>query len=311
MALLRSLPLLVLLAVTLAGCSAAPGPGGDDSAGATGGEATAGSAHRPAREPASGSSKPPVPGDHMLPAEVATVGFEALSGAPVVLVRELESGKVVPIWVGLAEARAIATALHGIELPRPMTHDLTADLLAALDAELVEVWVHSLVGGTYLGALQLQVAGRDEPLFVDCRPSDGLALALRTGATILLARELVAEAPEVDFLAPEANEQVVRGLGLTVVAPTPALRQELGLPDRPGLVVTSAVDPAASAGLARGDLIVEIEGKVPAEPLDFLEALTTVAPGQPLELVYWRDGEEHRVQLVGELPGRRGPRQVA
>jgi bifunctional DNase/RNase len=247
---------------------------------------------------------PHAPAVELLPAEISTLGWDGLTDTPVVLLRELDSGKVVPIWVGAAEARAIALALHGIEPPRPMTHDLMRNLIADLGARLLEVWVHELRGDTYYGLLQLEVKGAAEPLLVDTRPSDALALALRTGAPIRLAKHIVEQTPQLDFLAPEASEQVVRAAGLTVKAVSAELRRERDLPERPGVVVV-AVDPqAAASGLRAGDLVLTFDGTPAATPLALLDAVRRAVAGQPLRITYWRDGEEHTAELHVGAPER-------
>ncbi len=238
------------------------------------------------------------PAEDLLAAELATVGWDALSGSPVVLLREIASGQVLPIWIGIAEARSIGLALHGIDPPRPMTHDLMADLLGQLDATLEEVVVTELRDSTYYGLLKLRVAGEDEPRWVDTRPSDGLALALRTGARILVAAQLIEDQPDFQFLAPELPDQVVRAAGLTVRAATPDLREQFGLPERSGLVVIAASGEAARRGLERGDLVVDLNGTAPTEPLDLLDAIAE-SPGV-ITVTYWRGGEETTVELVIE-----------
>jgi len=293
----------VLVMGLLAGCSACTSSPAPETAGVA-----------PSADPGTGLPPVAVPPDgELLAAELSTVGWDALSGSPVVLLRELSSGQVLPIWIGIAEARAIGLALHGIETPRPMTHDLMANLLGELGATLEEVVVTELRDGTYYGLLKLRVDGRDAPRWLDTRPSDGLALALRTGARIRVAAALVNDQPDFQFLAPEVPDQVVRVLGLTVRAATPELRAEHGLPERDGLVVVAASDEAASLGLARGDLIVEVNGRVPHEPLDLLEAIRD-APDRVLTLTYWRDGEEHTVKLeIGpeSTPPREGGKIAA
>jgi len=249
--------------------------------------------------PSQGTSAPALgpEGEELFDAELTTVGWDQLSRSPVVLLRASETGQVVPIWIGVAEAQAIQAALYGIEFPRPMTHDLTVNLLAELGAELEEVVVHDIRDGTYYGLLKLRIEGEEAPHWVDTRPSDGMALAMRTGAAIRLTRKILDDLPEYDFLAPEGAEQVVRVLGMTVLAATPELRGRYELPDRPGLVVTSVEDAAEDAGLRRGDLIVEIAGETPREPLDLLEALRELGPGDTLPLTYWRDGEETEIEV--------------
>lgn len=234
-------------------------------------------------------------GDYV-PAEIATLGWDRISGGPIVLVRDLRSGRVVPIWIGVPEARAIASALAEVEMPRPMTHDLMADLLGRLDASFEELLIHDLVDNTFFALLKLRPAGGGE-LLVDARPSDGLALALRTGARIRIARRIVEESPDFEFMAPEGESQVVRALGLTLVAPSDELRERFGLPERDGLVVTRAVGEAERRGLQRGDLVLTVDGRAMGEPVDFLDALREAPFDRRLEIVYWRDGEERTAEL--------------
>jgi len=271
------------------------------------------SVHRPPAEVASpaAAAGAELAGD-LRTAEVATVGWDSATASPVVLLREVETGQLVPIWVGIAEAQAIASALHEVAYPRPMTHDLMANLLQRLDARLDELVIHDVVDGTYYGMLKLRVDG-GEPVLVDTRPSDGLALALRAGATIRLSQEILEETPEVDFHAPDEPDQVVRALGLTVVAPSAELREEFSLPDRPGLVVIRAVGRAADEGIRRGDLLLEVGGVPAATPLDFLETVRDAPLGAPLAVRYWSDGEERETSLAPDEPERRrtAPKRVA
>lgn len=303
---------LVLGSLCLAACSASPNSPEEHPDPATAVTPEADQKDAPPEDPSSISppaSAAPPDGD-LLTAELNTVGWDRISGSPVVLLRELDSGQTLPIWIGIAEARAISFELHGIELSRPMTHDLMTNLLGALGARLEEVVVSDLREGTYYGLLKLRVEGEAEPRWVDTRPSDGLALALRSGATIRVAKKLIDDLPEVEFMAPESPDQVVRALGLTVVAPSDELRSELSLPDRHGLVVIATSGQAKKAGLKRGDLIVAIDGAPPREPLDLLEAIED-ASGSELAITYLRDGEEVTVHLSLDVPRRPQSENIA
>ena len=237
-------------------------------------------------------------GDY-LAMEVATVGWDSSTTSPVVLLRQLETGQLVPIWVGVAEAQAIAAALHEVRYPRPMTHDLMNDLIGRLGGHLDELLIHDVVDGTYFGLLRVSLGEGREPLIVDSRPSDGLALALRSGAAIRVAQKILDETPDFDFLAPDEPEQVVRALGLTVVARTPEFDREHGLPeDLRGLVVLRAVGAAADAGIRRGDLVLEVAGIQMRRPIDILDALADVPFGERVPVRTWRDGEESTVELA-------------
>ena len=237
--------------------------------------------------------------------ELSTVGLDGRTGTPIVLLREPESGTVLPIWVGSAEAQAIALSLHGVVPPRPMTHDLMTSLIAALNAEVEEVVVTDLRNNTYFGLVRLRVAGEKKTRDVDSRPSDALALALRTGAPIRVARKVLAAVPEFEFIAPEGPNQVVQAAGITVVVATSSLRKEFQLGDRRGVIVTSAYGVAREKGIRRGDLIVEVNGKQIDEPTAFLEVVRATKPRAPVRITYWRNGETHTVEVPADVPPSR------
>jgi bifunctional DNase/RNase len=98
--------------------------------------------------------------------------------------------RVLPIWIGQAEGNAIAAALRKVQMPRPMTHDLLLNALTELGWRVEKLVVSDLRDSTFYGELHLTAGGRHKVL--DCRPSDGLALALRAKAPILVAPHVFA-----------------------------------------------------------------------------------------------------------------------
>jgi uncharacterized protein len=238
----------------------------------------------------------------LVEAEVATVGFDHFTQSPIVLLRSRETGQTVPIWIGIAEAQAIARKLHGLEIPRPLTHDLTVTLLQAAGAVIEEVTIHDLRQGVYYGAIKLRVPNEDEPVEIDSRPSDALALALRFDARIFVAEKILQNLPEFHFVPPEAAEQVVRVLGLTVVTPTAEQREQYALGERAGVMVSSVSDQVRARGLRQGDLIIDVNGATPETPIDFLEAILDIPSGRAIRLRYLRDGEEAEVEILAEEP---------
>jgi uncharacterized protein len=251
----------------------------------------------------------PHPSSGLTPVELATVGVDATEGVPMVLLREPLSGRILPILVGLPEAQSILGVMLGLETPRPMTHDLLASVIQGLGATVEEVLVHDMRGTTYIGTVRLRLGGEGEVRDIDSRPSDALALAVRTDAPILVSEGLLMESPPFDLMVPEAGEQVVRILGATVVAPTPTLRDRYQLPRRAGVVVVGVSGEAAEQGIRRGDLIVEVNGQRLRQPLDFLEA-ARASGEEPVRVKYWREGEEQEVELRPQaLPGA-GPRRA-
>ena len=132
--------------------------------------------------------------------EAELAGFAALpdgSGAAVGL-RVREPDRMVPIFIGVVEAAAIARAEQGVRPPRPMTHELLGDLLAATDVQVLRLVIDDLREGIYHAAIEVRDA-RGRLHWVDTRPSDGLVLAVRHGIPILLAPAVLASAPEPDM----------------------------------------------------------------------------------------------------------------
>jgi uncharacterized protein len=109
--------------------------------------------------------------------ELVGVRVELPANQPIVLLKEREGSRYLPIWIGPVEATAIAFALQGVETPRPLTHDLFVDVIEALGATLEAVHVTELRDGTFHAELRLRIGGRD--VAVSARPSDAIALASR------------------------------------------------------------------------------------------------------------------------------------
>lgn len=147
----------------------------------------------------------------MIPVEVVGVRVEMPSNQPIVLLKEVDGSRFLPIWVGAVEATAIAFAQQGVIPPRPLTHDLMKDLLELLDAKLLAVHLTELRDGVFYANLILRSTG-DKEVVVSARPSDAIALALRTKSNILATAELFEEAgiemPTEDNS--QANEEVER-----------------------------------------------------------------------------------------------------
>ena len=122
---------------------------------------------------------------------VAGVTVDPVTKSPIVVLREPDTGNVVPIWIGLLEANAIALALEGTELPRPMTHDLMKTILDATGTRLRSVEIADIRESTYFALLHLE--GNGEGVRIDARPSDAIALALRCGARILVSETVLAQ----------------------------------------------------------------------------------------------------------------------
>ena len=123
------------------------------------------------------------------PVEVMGVRVEMPSNQPIVLLKELDGLRYLPIWLGAVEATAIAFAQQGVKPPRPLTHDLFKEVLSELGAKLNTVYLTELKDGVFYAQLNFA----DGPT-ISARPSDAIALALRTGSPILASEQLLSEA---------------------------------------------------------------------------------------------------------------------
>jgi bifunctional DNase/RNase len=125
----------------------------------------------------------------MIRMRVAHLGLDRATNTPVVILREDDGERTLPIWIGASEANAIALELQGVKPERPLTHDLMKHLLAGLGAELRRVLIAGLRENTYLA--QLLIYRGTEVFEVDARPSDSIALALRMNAPIFTEEDLL------------------------------------------------------------------------------------------------------------------------
>jgi bifunctional DNase/RNase len=116
----------------------------------------------------------------MIEVTVAHLGLDRTTNTPVVILREKDGSRVLPIWIGPAEASAIAMELQGMKAQRPLTHDLLKQILVGLGGDLRRVVISAVKENTYFAELLIR---RDDHVFqVDARPSDSIALALRMRA---------------------------------------------------------------------------------------------------------------------------------
>lgn len=235
--------------------------------------------------------------------ELAGVGISARAGAPLVLLRHLETGDVVPIIIGVEQARSILAAQHGTEPPRPMTHDLAARIITELGARLDRILVDDLVDNTFLGMLELTVPDRDEPIRIDSRPSDALALAVRAGASIHVAPSVLIAGEDLEYEG-LPDQQVVTALGITVVEADAATRSDLGLPEEDGVLVRRIVGAAADTALQPGALIMRVNDTAIDSPMAFLEAVRETPQGEKVEIEFWLDGETGQIELDGGTGAR-------
>jgi bifunctional DNase/RNase len=128
----------------------------------------------------------------MIELSLVGVRVELPSNQPIVLLKESQGDRYLPIWIGAVEATAIAFALQGVQTPRPMTHDLLRDIMNETHIQVERVLINDLVDSTFFALIRMSLDGRTAE--VSSRPSDAIALAVRIDAPIFAAEEVLEQA---------------------------------------------------------------------------------------------------------------------
>ncbi len=142
----------------------------------------------------------------LVPMSIKGLMLDPVSNSPIVVLKDEEEKFFLPIWVGIFEANAIALQLENVATPRPMTHDLLKNAIAELDARVTRVVINDLRDSTFFAQIRVLInrEGGDRMLELDARPSDAIALALRTDAPIFVAQSVLDQAQTI---TPEAGDE--------------------------------------------------------------------------------------------------------
>lgn len=132
----------------------------------------------------------------MLEMKVRGLTLDPLTNMALVILRDLEGNKALPIWVGIPEANAIALEIEQVPTPRPMTHDLIKNLLDGMNATVSRIVVNDVKDSTFYATIYLSLEGQE--IRIDSRPSDAIAVALRVKAPIYVALDVIERAGSVD-----------------------------------------------------------------------------------------------------------------
>ena len=129
--------------------------------------------------------------------KVAGITVDPFSNTPIVILKEVEGNKALPIWIGVLEASAIAAELGDVKPPRPMTHDLMRNILNHLSVKVEKIEITDLRDNTFYAEIHLSIG--DKNLVIDSRPSDAMALALRTDSPIYVSEAVIKESRTIDL----------------------------------------------------------------------------------------------------------------
>jgi bifunctional DNase/RNase len=142
--------------------------------------------------------------------KVSGLTVDPYTNTPIVLLKDLEKKEVVPIWIGFFEASAIATQLEKVQLSRPMTHDLIKNLLDNLGVTILKIEVTELRENTFFAIIHMDMDGTH--IAIDARPSDAIALALRTDVPIYVHEEVIKKSRKIDLHQEKEGAEVLDDL---------------------------------------------------------------------------------------------------
>jgi bifunctional DNase/RNase len=236
---------------------------------------------------APGPSASPAPTAVAGPVPVHISGIKMMGPEQVLLLLADETEeRAVPISVGRDQGIAIYLGRMKADTPRPMTHDLLANILTVLGAVIERVTVTDLKSDVYFAEISLKAAGKVHA--IDARPSDAIALAVRTDAPMFAAPSLL---KPVDVPGkPDSTIHADRRLGLTVQELDQDLAESIGASGVTGVLVSSVArgGPAERAGIRRGDIVRALDGRAVVS----LPAYRVAAGPVVKSLTVWRDGRE-------------------
>jgi len=159
----------------------------------------------------------------MIEMNVAGIALDAITRSPIILLKDGSDRRALPIYVGQEQARAIINVLEGQIPPRPLTHDLMVNMMEAWQMKLDKIIIHSLQDNTFYAVLTMSLNGKKKE--IDCRPSDAIALALRTNSSIWVVEEVVADASiPVDRDADEEERRAFRNF-VSNISPTELIKR--------------------------------------------------------------------------------------
>jgi uncharacterized protein len=147
--------------------------------------------------------------NELVPMSIKGLMLDPVSNSPIVVLKDEEEKFFLPIWVGIFEANAIALQLENVSTPRPMTHDLLKSAIAQLDARVTRIVINDLRDSTFFAQIRVMVnrGGDDTMLELDARPSDAIALALRTEAPIYVAQSVLDQAQTISPDSDDPSEK--------------------------------------------------------------------------------------------------------
>jgi bifunctional DNase/RNase len=187
--------------------------------------------------------------------KIKTLMLDPNSQSPIVVLETVQDKRLLPIWIDVPEARAIALELEHVATPRPLTHDLIRNIIQGFGATLQRVTITDLRNNTYFAVLFLSFKGQE--LQIDARPSDAIAVALRMKAPIYASTQVLEKSKALPPSAPTATKALQKRVGIQAQDLTVEVAALLDLSFQRGVLVVDVAKGSAAmdAGIQRGDVI--------------------------------------------------------
>ncbi|MGB6555753.1 MAG: bifunctional nuclease domain-containing protein [Candidatus Binataceae bacterium] len=228
---------------------------------------------------------------------VATVGFDEEAQAHFVLLVDSGDRRELPILIGHVEAQSILLSLRGVKPARPLTDNLLGTVISQTGNRIDRVEISNLRGETYYAKIFMD-AGK---YTIDSRPSDAIALAMDSGAPIYVAAPLFINAPRASLAERppmEPGPHVATALGITVQDLTPALAAAFSLPSGGGVLVADTTPAAEHAGIARGDIVTQVDSHAVTQASDFSAGIDAVKSTGPIAITLDRSGTQRTITIA-------------
>jgi bifunctional DNase/RNase len=189
--------------------------------------------------------------------KIKTLMLDPNSQSPIVVLETVNDKRILPIWIDIPEARAIALELEHVATPRPLTHDLIRNIIQGLGATLQRVIITDLRNNTYFAVLFLTLKGQD--LQIDARPSDAIAVALRMKAPIYASNQVLDKSKALPPSVPTPTKALQKRMGIQAQDLTVEVAALLDLSFQRGVLVVDVTKGSAAmdAGIQRGDVITK------------------------------------------------------
>jgi uncharacterized protein len=230
---------------------------------------------------------------------IKTLMLDPNTQSPIVVLETVTDKKLLPIWIDVPEARAIALELEHVTTPRPLTHDLIRNIIQGLGATLQRVVITDLRNNTYFALLLLGLKGQD--FQIDARPSDAIAVALRLKAPIYASPQVLAKSKSLPALASPTRELQKR-LGIQAQDLTVEVAALLDIAFQKGVLVVDVAKGSAAmdAGIQRGDIITKANDQTVQSTLELEALVQSKKPETRIKLEVIKKGKP--TVIVIDLP---------